>query len=110
MLGFIIGLIGEEATARLVANFGGTRLYVPHFPGPQDALARAVGVGAALKLAQTFGGERMEVPKPPPRRVQILELRAAGHSVEAIARTLGCTRRRVFQVLAEARRQTRGAA
>jgi transcriptional regulator len=44
------------------------------------------------------------VPKPPPRRVQILALREAGQSVESIARALGCTRRRVFQVLAEARR------
>jgi DNA-binding NarL/FixJ family response regulator len=67
-------------------------------------LARAVGEGAAMKLAQTFGGERVELPKPPPRRTQILALRAAGRSVEEIARTLSCTRRRVFQVLADARR------
>jgi hypothetical protein len=104
MFGFFIELIGEEATAKLIERFGGTRLYVPHSPTPDDALAQAVGVESALKLAQTFGGERVEVPKPPPRPVRILALRAAGHSVESIARALGCTRRRVFQVLAEARR------
>ncbi len=58
-----------------------------------------------MKLAEMFGGERVELPKPPPRRTRILALRAAGRSVEEIARALNCTRRRVFQVLAEARRE-----
>jgi len=105
MLGFIVEIIGEEAAAKLIASFGGTRLYVPHSPCPDDALAREVGTGAAMKLAEMFGGERVELPKPPPRRTQILALRAAGRSVEEIARVLSCTRRRVFQVLAEARRE-----
>ncbi|HEY2525921.1 MAG TPA: Mor transcription activator family protein [Candidatus Binataceae bacterium] len=104
MFGVIVEIIGEEAAAKLIASFGGTRLYVPHSPGADDALARAVGTHAAMKLAQMFGGERVELPKPPPRRTQILALRASGRSVEEIARSLNCTRRRVFQVLAEARR------
>jgi hypothetical protein len=108
MLGFIVEIIGEEAAAKLIASFGGTRLYVPHSPCADDALARAVGTGAAMKLAQMFGGERVELPKPPPRRMQILTLRAAGRSVEEIARALNCTRRRVFQVLADARRREVG--
>ena len=105
MLGIIVEIIGEEAAAKLIASFGGTRLYVPHSPCANDALARAVGAGAAMKLAEMFGGERVELPKPPPRRTQILALRAAGRSVEEIARAMSCTRRRVFQVLAEARRE-----
>jgi DNA-binding NarL/FixJ family response regulator len=105
MLGFIVEIIGEEAAAKLIARFGGTRLYVPHRPCADDVLARVVGAGAALKLAQMFGGERVELPKPPPRRTRILALRAAGRSVEEIARELECTRRRVFQVLADARRE-----
>jgi len=108
MLGFIVELIGEEAAAKLIASFGGTRLYVPHSPCPDDALARVVGTEAALKLARMFGGERVELPKPPPRRSQILALRAAGRSVEEIARALSCTRRRVLQVLAQARREICG--
>jgi len=35
--------------------------------------------------------------------MRILELRKKGLTINAIARTLGCTRRRVFQVIAEAR-------
>ena len=104
MLEEIVEVIGENAAARLIARFGGTRLYVPHSPSADDALARAVGEAAAIKLARVFGGERVELPKPPPRRMQIVELRAAGRSIEEIARILNCTRRRVFQVLAESRR------
>jgi DNA-binding NarL/FixJ family response regulator len=95
MFGVIVEIIGEEAAAKLLASFGGTRLYVPHSPGADDALAHAVGTRAAMKLAQMFGGERVELPKPPPRRTQILALRAAGRSVEEIAPSLNCTRRRV---------------
>lgn len=104
MFGFFIELIGAEATAKLIERFGGTRVYVPHSPTPDDILAQTVGVEPALKLARTFGGERVEVPNPPPRRMRILAMRAAGQSVESIARACGCTRRRVFQVLAEVRR------
>lgn len=104
MFGFFVELIGAEATAKLIERFGGTRVYVPHSPTPGDALAQTVGVEPALKLARTFGGERVEVPNPPPRRTRIIAMRAAGQSIESIARSLGCTRRRVFQVLAEARR------
>jgi hypothetical protein len=103
MIGYIVELIGEDAAARLVARFGGTRLYVPHLPSGNDVLVDVLGVDAALKLARIFGGERIELPKPPPRRARIVELRAAGHSVQTIAQMLGCTRRRVLQVLADAR-------
>ncbi len=68
MLGLIVELIGEDAAARLVARFGGTRLYVPHLPAGDDVLAQLVGIDAALTLAHMFGGERIELPKPPQRR------------------------------------------
>lgn len=34
MLGFIVEIIGEEAAAKLIARFGGTRLYVPTVRAP----------------------------------------------------------------------------
>ncbi len=95
--------IGAEGANRLVAAFGGARLYIPHFPEPGDALSEAVGHATAIALAGVYGGDRIDVPNPTPRRERILRMRARGASVDAIARALGCTRRRVFQVLAEAR-------
>jgi hypothetical protein len=109
MLEDLIDMIGEEAVVKLVTAYGGTRLYVPHDPEADDALANSIGLPAALRLAQMYGGDRMDVPNPTPRRVRILQLRKSGLSVDAIARSLRCTRRRVFQVLAEARAAQRPA-
>jgi hypothetical protein len=100
----IVGLIGIEDAARLIAAYGGMRLYVPHAPEPDDTLSQTVGHGSAVLLAQVYGGDRLDVPNPTPRRFRIIELRASGVSIDVIARSLRCTRRRVFQVLAEARR------
>ena len=109
MLGFIVEIIGEEESGqadRQVRRYPSAMFRT--VPVLDDALALVVGTGAAMKLAEMFGGERVELPKTPPRRMQILTLRAAGRSVEEIARALNCTRLRagwVPQVLAEARRE-----
>ncbi len=108
MLDELVRTIGADGAGRLIAAFGGARLYIPHSPEPGDALSEAVGHATALALASVFGGDRIDVPNPPPRRVRILQMRAAGASVDSIALALGCTRRRVFQVLAEARTNERG--
>jgi hypothetical protein len=103
MLQNLIDLIGHDAATALIAAFGGTRVYVPQVPEPEDTLSALIGHLPACALAQIFGGDRIEVPNPPPRRMRILELRANGLTINVIARTLACTRRRVFQVIAEAR-------
>ena len=105
----LVNEIGIDAAARLIDIFGGTRLYIPHSPDEDDLLTASLGKEAALKLARIYGGDRLEVPNPTPRRARIIELRETGCSVDAIARKLGCTRRRVFQVLAEARATKRSA-
>ena len=102
-LGELIKVVGEAAAFRLIEVFGGARVYVPQVPEAGDALATEIGMEAAVRLAQVYGGERLELPNPNSRRSKIIELRRAGLSVDAIARQMGCTRRRVFQVLAEAR-------
>ena len=99
----LVNLIGLDAAAQLVEIFGGTRLYIPQTPEEDDLLTSAVGREAALRLAGIYGGDRIEVPNPAPRRMRIVELRESGCSIDAIARKLGCTRRRVFQVLAQVR-------
>jgi Homeodomain-like domain-containing protein len=99
-------VIGERATEELLTRFGGRRLYVPHLPQQGDQLTSAIGPEAARRLAKIFGGDHVELPNPTPRRILILQLRNAGLSVDAIARHLHCTRRRVYQVLAEARSQS----
>lgn len=99
----LVEVVGHAAATQLVAAFGGTRLYVPHTPVPDDALSLSIGLEAAIKLSQVYGGDRLDVPNPTPRRAQICLLWSDGLTVDQIARRLKCTRRRVFQVLAEAR-------
>ncbi|MGH7840164.1 MAG: hypothetical protein ACREQD_00375 [Candidatus Binataceae bacterium] len=105
----LVAAVGEEAARKVVETFGGARLYVPQAPQAGDALSRLVGPAAAARLAQVFGGDRVDVPNPPSRRERIIELQRQGLSVGAIAWQLGCTRRRVFQVLAEQRAAGRAA-
>ncbi len=100
----IVEAIGDDAASKLVADFAGTRLYVPQVPEPEDPIARSIGLSAAQKLARIYGGDRMDVPNPVSRREHILAMRASGLTIEAIARALHCTSRRVYQVLAEGRR------
>ncbi|HTW88262.1 MAG TPA: hypothetical protein VMD75_09660 [Candidatus Binataceae bacterium] len=100
----IVEAIGNDAAGKLVSDFAGTRLYVPQAPGAEDPIARSIGLPAAQKLARIYGGDRMDVPNPVSRRDQILTMRGDGRTIEAIARALHCTSRRVYQVLAESRR------
>jgi hypothetical protein len=109
MLEGLVELIGDEAVSKLVETFGGARIYVPQTVEPGDTLSGVIGAEAAAKLAQIFGGDRMEVPHPASRRTRIIELHRKGVTVDAIALRVGCTRRRVFQVLAEERITQRAA-
>jgi hypothetical protein len=102
MLEELAEAIGEESLLRLLETRGGMRVYIPHQPKASDSLAASIGLSAAIGLSQIYGGDRIEVPNPTPRKVRILELRSHGLSIDAIAHQLGCTRRRVFQVLADA--------
>ncbi len=110
MLDELIEAIGEPAALKLVESFGGVRVYVPQMPEPEDVLSQLIGTEATLKLAQIYGGERLELPHPNSRRGKILSLRRMGLSVDSIALQAGCTRRRVFQVLAEERKAYRAQA
>jgi hypothetical protein len=107
LLNELVSLIGLECASRLVAAFSGTRLYISHSPAPEDTLSETIGHQAALALARIYGGDSIDVPNPTPRRTRIIELRADGVSIDLIARSLHCTRRRVFQVLAEHRSDQR---
>jgi len=107
MLDDLAEAIGEDAALKLVEAYGGRRVYIPHQPIDNDVLTSSIGLPAAIRLSEIYGGDRLEVPNPTPRKVRVLELRSDGLSVDAIARKLGCTRRRVFQVLADARARRR---
>ena len=98
----LIELIGRDAADRLSAERGFHGIYIPHRPGPNSPLVVTVGQGAADVLARAYGGETLTVPIGPGKRARIRSLRAQKLTIGAIAQACGCTKRHVYEVLAEA--------
>ena len=99
----IVHSVGEDAADKLIADFGGRRLYVPMAPAPGDQIARSIGLRGAMAMAHTFGSDRILVPVTSNhlrRRVRIVAMRADNVSISRIARELRCTERYVYKVLA----------
>ena len=98
--------IGEEAADKLVADFGGRRLYIPITPAAGDLVTSSIGLVAATAIARVFGGDRLLIPSSnhqTRRRAQILAMRAGRMSISRIAHELRCTERYVYKVLAAER-------
>jgi Mor family transcriptional regulator len=95
--------IGDHLADKLIADFGGQRLYIPHAPALYDRVTTSIGLRAALKMARAFGGDRIVVPVASDlarRRAQILTMRSEQLSISRIARRLRCSERYVYKILA----------
>ncbi len=95
--------IGGAAADKLIADFGGRRLYIPMAPAPGGLITRSIGLLAALAMARAFGGDRLMIPVASDhsrRRVRIVAMRAEHISISRIAHELRCTERYVYKVLA----------
>ncbi len=95
--------IGDDAADKLIADFGGRRLYIPVAPAPGDLVTRSIGLPAAMAMARVFGGDRLLIPVTTDharRRVRIVAMRADHVSISRIAHELRCTERYVYKVLA----------
>ncbi len=95
--------IGDDAADKLIADFGGRRLYIPMAPAPGDRITSSIGLAAALAMARAFGGDRLWIPLSSDharRRARIVAMRADHLSIPRIALKLRCTERYVYKVLA----------
>lgn len=106
-------LIGAEATRRLVAAFGGTRLYIPMASRlrPSHKLVAAVGWDAAERLCREYGGVG-DLKIPTCRtdchrldRRKVVLLRAKATPVRRIALSVHCTEKAVYELLQRVRRE-----
>jgi Mor family transcriptional regulator len=92
-----------DLVGKLIADFGGQRLYIPIAPAPGDRVTSSIGLDAALAMARAFGGDRLVVPVTNDharRRTRILAMRKNHVSVRRIAHQLRCSERYVYKVLA----------
>lgn len=103
----IARLLGAGAASRLIAEFGGGRLYIPENPSPGNPIAQAIGFAAARRLAGVFGGDRVWLPNNAGGavRARVATLRSRGVSISRIARQVGCSERYVYKVLARLREE-----
>src|ERR1700691_6265483 len=95
--------IGGDAADKLIADFGGRRLYMPLAAGPGDLITRSIGLISALAMARVFGSDRLLIPVTSThlrRRARIVAMRADHVSISHIAQELRCTERYVYKVLA----------
>jgi hypothetical protein len=95
--------IGGDAADKLIADFGGRRLYISRTPSPGDLITRSIGLASALRMARVFGGDRLLIPATNTfarRRFRIFQMRADHVSISRIAHELRCTERYVYKVLA----------
>ena len=107
-LGRFASAIGEEATLRLAAQFGGRQLYVASSPRPDSELVQVIGSEAAEQLGRRYGGVIYQVPLREGKRARIIQLLDAGKAVADIAEQVGCTERHVYHVQAERRAEGAG--
>ena len=81
----LVGLIGPEATLRLVEARGGARVYLAE----SDALAEIVGLDGAAALRSRYGAVQIKIPIARPWRV--LCYLAQGLSRDKTALKAGCS-------------------
>lgn len=106
-------LIGQDAALRVCAVVGGLRPSVPRLGGETEkskalfaTLAHAAGEAAARRIFEHYAGGELELPKCEEwfrTQVRDAAILAGGQPVDVLAKQAGLTRRRVFQIRAQAK-------
>ncbi|MBX9595079.1 MAG: hypothetical protein K2X46_11995 [Roseomonas sp.] len=94
---WLSGIIGADATLRLVEERGGTSIFVPREVNQASPLAQLVGLGNARRLSEVYGGDYIAVPLLRWWRVRVEKAR--GLKDREIARKLVMTEGQVSRLL-----------
>jgi hypothetical protein len=102
LLHALIEVMGLESAKKMIAEFGGTRIWVPVRSTPNAKLTRTLGDGAACALCARFGGDYLQIPNTiidDNIYRRIAELHRQGCKINDIALAVGRSRRTVFRLL-----------
>jgi Mor family transcriptional regulator len=100
----IEGLIGHEATMKLVDRWGGLNLYVPESMPKNHRISRTIGADAAQALADVYGGDTINMPRAHiyhavRRQMEIFRRHRSGEPVEKLAAEYGVTWRAIYKMV-----------
>lgn len=102
LLHVLVEVIGQESAEKMIAQFGGARIWVPVQSTPDTKLTQVLGDCAASALCATFGGDYLQVPNTlngDSVYWRIAELHRQGCKINDIALAVGRSRRTVFRLL-----------
>jgi len=97
-------IVGQDAFAKLVERYGGSRLYVPHTLPPAHPLCQLVGSDTAGKLTADFGGLSIDIPRALAAQIErrndsILAERSGGITVRKLAFKYRLTERTIRKII-----------
>ena len=102
LLHALVEVIGCESAEKLIAQFGGARIWIPVQGTPDSKLTQVLGDSAASALCAHFGGDYLQVPNVihgHDVHQRIAELHRQGCKINEIALAVGRSRRTVFRLL-----------
>jgi len=102
LLHTLVEIVGWESAEKMIAEFGGARIWVPVQSTPQTKVTQVLGESAASKLCAHFGGDYLQVPNTiigDDVYRRIAELHRQGCKINDIALAVGRSRRTVFRLL-----------
>lgn len=101
----LIGEVSDEAIKKLVAQFGGGRIYVPKQVDPNHPITQCIGTLEAQRLSKTNAGNTVFIPKKHKvtirmRNLQILQALIRGETTDEVAKRHNMTKRNVRLIVA----------
>jgi len=105
----LVDHLGAEIANELIKHFGGTTLFIPARMHTEHPIAVALSLPMAKRVSNAYKGEPLYIPnmKSVRNRSQIIALREQGLTVQHIALAVDLTEVRIYQILAEDKKDPR---
>lgn len=99
----LLRIVPLQTVLLIAEEYGGTRLYIPLHPQPDEGLGGLIGMEAAKALASYMGGVAMEIPnltkvQQRAKHAAVRDSLARGYSQRDTARAFGLTVRQVRNI------------
>ncbi len=97
----MIDLVGKDVVGKIVAEWGGVRLYIPHRYRADHPLVQKLGEQASKTLMRYYCGETLSIPRKlfaSTKKARIIDGLLAGKPHRIIAREVEVSQRYVEKI------------